>query len=115
MVGEGGHATRMTANFIHLPLLNVIVIIVTWMKTFTHVREASRLHLPTHISTMLLKDGKLVRTTRTHCEADLSIIVREPIFRVCYFHPYFAQRGLSLINIALFSSSTCSKFWRPSV
>ena len=44
-----------------LVVADVIVIIVSWMKTFRHVKEVSRLRLLTHIGTMLLRDGKLDR------------------------------------------------------
>lgn len=40
-----------------LVLADAIVLVVTWVKTFGHWREAQRLNLRVSISTCLLRDG----------------------------------------------------------
>lgn len=39
-------------------VLDVIVLVVTWIKTFGHVREASRIGVNVSLSAILLRDGE---------------------------------------------------------
>ena len=46
------HATRAS-----LIIGDIIVLILTWMKTFQNVREALNLQMKVRVTTLLLRDG----------------------------------------------------------
>lgn len=42
-----------------LSAAHVIVMVITWIKTYHHVKEASQLGIGVRISTVLLRDGEV--------------------------------------------------------
>lgn len=51
------HVSVTRATRIPVIIADALVLVLTWMKTFTHKREATRLAMRVPLSTMLLRDG----------------------------------------------------------
>lgn len=46
------------ASCVALTVADIIVVVITWIKTFHQVKEAARLGVKVNISATLLRDGK---------------------------------------------------------
>ena len=59
--------TQFETETVILPLSltfsDLIVLVVTWLKTFRHVKQAYKVGMRASLSTLLLRDGKVINLT----------------------------------------------------
>ena len=58
MATDGPSTSVTLLTRITLVLSDVIVVLVTWVKMYSQVKDAMRLHLDLKASTIMLSDGK---------------------------------------------------------
>ena len=66
-------------------LADLIVMMVTWRKTFHHVQEAAALNIPVSITMTLLRDGGLPRLDGYTVSRVLNIFLRQYLLLVSVF------------------------------
>ena len=76
-------------------LMETMVLVCTWIKTFKHWREARRLRMASSISSYLLRDGQIYSPRSSLIDARLIGVhhYRHLIFWVSYFVNCYNSRG----------------------
>jgi hypothetical protein len=85
---------------------DVIVVAITWAKTFKQWREGKRLNVHTSISTLLLRDGEdaVAKTELVESLTLIQLCSRHMVFFVCLSHTTYHSifdTGLGLSEVYL--------------